>query len=100
MILTGGATCADSEVVYFALLETEMFNRTVERRVSVDRGLRDDGTVLSDEGRPVRAVYVVSGPDVELEGERIARGLDPGLGLWRTDGTVRVVTPPTAQQDC
>ncbi len=92
VLLTGGSQCG-SEVVYFALLETEVFNRSVASRASVgtDTALRRDGVAIDHVERPLVARYVVTEPDITLEGEAVARGLDPQLVLWRTNGMIRVV---------
>lgn len=95
-LLTGVSSCA-GEQVYFASLETEVFNRSVDRRADVGSNvrLRDDGEVVDEDG-PLRARYVVAEPDVALDGARLATGLDPKLVLWRVSGRVRVqhVPPP------
>jgi hypothetical protein len=58
--------------------------------------IRSDGAFVDGSGAEVTALYVLLAATHTLAGERIASslptGLAPGHGLWRVDGTVRLVS--------
>jgi hypothetical protein len=87
-------------------LETEFFNRTVARAVTVggtgrgnrpSLGVHSDGTLWFEDGAPFVARFVVTQPGVELVGRELGRGMRTGLVLWETSATepVRAATART-----
>jgi hypothetical protein len=71
---------------------------------SVSGHIGNDGTIVREDGGPLRARYVVASAGVRLRGRRVAtlRARDvkasrpvsnEALALWSTDGTIRVLTP-------
>jgi hypothetical protein len=92
--------CAQPQV-RAALFVTEFFNESIARAVHLGRSpealpshrarLARDGALLESARRPLVADYVVTQPDLELDGRRIARGTAEGLVLWDVGGPVRLL---------
>lgn len=100
-LYTSPQACPYTELTRHALFLTELFNASVDRVVSlgdstpdglpVERALvASGGRLLLDGGAPLVSRYVVTQPEIELEGRRIARGTGAGLVLWQTSGPVRL----------
>lgn len=75
---------------------TDFFNRSVDRGQRIGGEgptlrITSDGTLTFWDGSPLAADYVVVPPGVELEGRRLASGMETGLVIWRVDGDVRVL---------
>jgi hypothetical protein len=92
--------CPDSELTRHAYFLTDFFNPSIDRTVSVGNstgdGLPNDrvhigrgGRFLLPDGEPLVADYVVTVPEIELEGREVALGTGADLVLWETDGVVR-----------
>lgn len=93
--------CPSSELTRHGLFLTELFNASVERVAKVRDSTPDglpvdrvvpgaDGRLLSADGSPLVAEYVVTQPELRLVGRRIGRGSGAGLVLWQTGGPVRL----------
>jgi len=97
--------CPYSELTRQALFLTELFNASIESVVAigdstpdglpVDRvDIRSRGRLVRTDGRPLVADYVVTQPQVRLEGRRLAQGTGAHLVLWKTGGgVVRLADP-------
>ena len=96
--------CREAESTRHALFLTEFFNTSVDRVAgigdSTPDGLpvervdaRPGGRLMLTNGQPLVADYVVTLPEIQLTGRRIALGTSADLVLWETGGVVRVADP-------
>jgi hypothetical protein len=85
----------------FTVWENEFFNRSVGPIYDLSGPLpgglpekfahlnRKDGSITGDDGRPVRARYVLTDTSVALAGKPLAEDAKNGLVLFRVDGRLR-----------
>jgi hypothetical protein len=92
-------SCPYTETMRHALFLTEFFNATVDRVVKIGDsrpdGLPADrvdigpaGRLLRTDGKPLVAEFIVTQPQILLDGRRLARGTGADLVLWQTRGPV------------
>jgi hypothetical protein len=99
--LVAASSCHSAELTRHALFLTEFFNISVDRAAAL-AGATPDGLPLDRvdvepggrlalrDGEPLVADYVVTQPEIELKGRKVAEGTGADLVLWKTDGPVRV----------
>lgn len=95
-VLVVRAECARAEPQQLAMLETDFFNRSVRRTISVNEGrdvsltVRADGTLSTRSGNAVAARYLVTPHGVAVHGRRLGTGMAANLVLWDVGGPVRL----------
>ena len=99
-------TPCGSTVERHALFLTEAFNASVDRAAYVGDSTPDGlpiervdvaagGALVLSPGNQLVAEYVYTQPGIELAAERVTRGTNAELVLWRVDGPVAVVGAET-----
>lgn len=91
----------------YAIWQNDLFNRSVGRVYHLreplpfdppDTRLRSAGSMLlTADGRPLRAAYVLTDETVPLAGRRVAADARTRMVLYRVDGVVRLREAPRAR---